>query len=198
MATVAIKLLTADEFFDWVHLPENHDRSFELERGEVVEMPLPGKYYGFVCANISRILGNFAARARRGYVCTNDSGIIVERDPDTVRGADVSYYVDEQTADDMERKYSTDPPVLAVEVMSPSDRFNRTVRRVTQMLNMGVKQVWVVDPQARDVSIYRLGRDPEVLMTDQELTAPDILPGFRCLVSEFFGAPVSETGNAPA
>ena len=96
-----------------------------------------------------------------------------------------------------ERKYSAEPPVLAVEVMSPSDRFNRTVRRVTEMLNMGVKQVWVVDPDARDVSVYRPGQDPVILTANQELTAPDILPGFRCLVSDFFGPPVSKSGNAP-
>jgi Uma2 family endonuclease len=189
MATVATKPMTAAEFFDWVHLPENRDRCFELERGEIVEMPLAGKYHGFVCANICRILGNFAAHCRQGYVCANDSGIIVERDPDTVRGADVCYYEDSQTADDMERKYSVEPPILAVEVMSPNDRINRTIRRVTQMLNMGVKQVWVVDPQARDVSIYRPGRDPEILTADQELVASEILSGFRCLVSDLFNVP---------
>ena len=190
--------MTAGEFFAWVHLPENGDRCFELERGEVVEMPLPGKYHGFVCGNVSFLLSIFARQRAKGYVCTNDAGIIVEHDPDTVRGADVSFYEDSQTADNMERKYSAEPPVLAVEVMSPSDRINRTVRRVTQMLNMGVKQVWVVDPQARDVSIYRTGRDPEILTVEQELIASDILPGFRCLIGDFFNVPALNPGNGTA
>ncbi len=191
MATVATKPMTALEFFDWVQRPENLDRFFELEQGEVFEMPPPGKYHGFVCANVSRILGNFAVGRRKGYLCTNDAGIIVERDPDTVRGVDVTFYDDEQTADNMERKYATEPPLLAVEVISPSDRFNRTQRRITQLLGVGVKQVWIVDPDARDVSIYRRGdADPEMLGADAELNVPDILPGFGCRISEFFGSSI--------
>jgi Uma2 family endonuclease len=189
MATVATKPMTADEFFGWVHQPENRDRYFELERGGIIEMPPPGKYHGFVCANVSRILGNFAAARRKGYVCTNDSGVLVERDPDTVWGVDVTFYDDAENADDMERKYAVEPPLLAVEVMSPGDRINRTLVRVTQLLNVGVKQVWVIDPQARDMSIYRQGKNPEMVQADGELTAGDILPDFRCHVNEFFGAP---------
>ncbi len=189
MATVASKLMTADEFFDWVHTAENDGRFFELEHGDVIEGPPPGKLHGFVCANISCILWIYARQRKKGYVCSNDSGIVVERDPDTVRGIDVTFYEDAKTAADMERKYAAEPPVLAVEVVSPNDRTNRTLRRVTELLKMGVKQVWVVDPQARDVSICRMGQDPEILEFEQELVATDVLPGFRCHVSEFFELP---------
>jgi hypothetical protein len=34
MATVAPRLMTAEEFYDWSHRPENADRLFELEKGE--------------------------------------------------------------------------------------------------------------------------------------------------------------------
>jgi Uma2 family endonuclease len=189
MATVASKLMTADEFFDWVHTPENDGRFFELERGEVIEMPPPGKLHGFVCANISCLLWIYARQRKKGYVCSNDTGVIVEQDPDTVRGIDVTYYEDAKTAADMERKYAAEPPVLAVEVVSPSDRTNRTLRRVTELLKRGVQQVWVIDPQARDVSIFGRGRDPEILEFDQELVATEILPGFHCRVSELFEIP---------
>ena len=50
-------------------------------------------------------------------------------------------------------------------------------------------EVWVIDPQARDVSICRTGQDPEILKFEQELIATDVLPGFRCQVSEFFELP---------
>jgi Uma2 family endonuclease len=89
----------------------------------------------------------------------------------------------------MEQKYAADPPVLAVEVVSPNDRTNRTLRRVTELLKIGVREVWVIDPQARDVSICRTGQDPEILGFEQELIATDVLPGFRCQVSEFFELP---------
>ena len=97
-------------------------------------MPPPGKYHGFVCGNIAGILGDFACKRRKGYVCTNNAGILVEQDPDTVRGPDVTFYEDAQTTDDMDRQYAARPPLLAVEVSSPNDRINRTIRRITQML----------------------------------------------------------------
>ena len=186
---VPTQLMTASEFFAWVHRPENRNRFFELDRGEVVPMPPPGKYHGFVCGNVAGILRNFAIQRRKGYVCTNDAGVLVEQDPDTVRGPDITFYEDAQTATDMDRQYASRPPVLAVEVMSPTDRINLTIRRVTQMLHAGVAQVWVVDPEGRDVSVYRPGQDPLLVVDGQELSGDPVLPDFRCHIADFFALP---------
>ncbi|MEO8497008.1 MAG: Uma2 family endonuclease [Planctomycetota bacterium] len=189
MATVATSTMTAAEFFEWVHRPENSSKHFELERGEVIEMPPPGKYHGFVCGNVSRILGNFAASRGKGYVCTNDAGVIVQSDPDTVRGPDVTFYEDAQTSDDMDRQYAAIPPVLAVDVMSPTDRINRMHIRIAQLLSRGVRMVWVIDPEARDVSICMPGRDPKLLTEKDILTADELLPGLRIPIRELFALP---------
>lgn len=183
------ELMTAEEFFGWVSLPENRDLHVELERGAITDMPPAGKFHGFVCGNVARILGNYAAEHGRGYVCANDAGLIVERDPDTVRGPDVTFYEDSQTADDMERQFAAEPPVLAVEVLSPNDRVNRPVLRISQMLALGVKMIWIVDPESRDVSVYRSGRDPQLIPRLQELTGEDVLPDFRCRVADLFAVP---------
>src|SRR5579859_4269133 len=92
MATAATKTMTAEEFFEWSHQPENRDRLFELEEGEIVEMSLPGERHGVVCGNANGILWSFTRQRKKGYVCSNDTGLILERDPDTVRGADVALY----------------------------------------------------------------------------------------------------------
>ena len=152
-------------------------------------MPLSGKYHGFVCGNIAGILRNFAIQRRKGYVCTNDAGLLVEQDPDTVRGPDVTFYEDAQTAADMDRQYAARPPLLAVEVQSPRDRINRTIRRITQMLRAGVAVVWLVDLEGRDVSVYRPGQDPILVVEGQELTGDPVLPDFRCHVADFFALP---------
>lgn len=185
----SVQRMTAAEFYDWVHRPENRNRYFELDRGEVVEMPPPGKRHGFVCANIARILGNFAAQRHKGYVCSNDAGMLLEQDPDTVRGPDVTFYEDDQTADDMERQYATRPPLLAVEVQSPNDRLNRTLRRIAQMLHGGIAVVWLVDPAGRDMTVHRLGQEPQLVVDGQEITGEPALPDFRCRIADFFAAP---------
>lgn len=189
MSSVASKLMNAPEFLDWVHREENRGKFFELERGEVIEMPPPTKFHGFVCGNVSRILGVFAANRRKGYVCTNDAGVIVEENPDTVRGPDISFYEDEQTAADMDRGYAVVPPTLSVDVLSPNERINRVAVRVAQLLNRGVKLVWVIDPEARDVCVYRPDHDPYVLTESDEMSGDEVLPDFRCRVSELFAMP---------
>jgi Uma2 family endonuclease len=189
MTTVASKLMTADEFYDWVHRPENENRCFELERGEVIEMPPPSKPHGFACANASRILGIFAYQRKRGYPCTNDAGLIVEEGPDTVRGPDISFYEDDQNLDTMDRKYALQPPRLVVEVLTPNDKQSKTNVRISQYLKRGVPLVWLVDPELRIVTVYRSGKDLYTRDNGEELTGEDVLPDFRCRVAEFFALP---------
>lgn len=190
MSTIS-KTMTAEEFYEWAHHPENQGRNFELVQGEIIEMPPPGKYHGFVCGNVAGILRNFAIKQGKGYVCTNDSGVIVERDPDTVRGPAVTFYMDSQTAADMDRKYAEQPPVLSVDVLSPNDRANTTTIRVTQLINRGVNTVWIIDPEAKDICVYRAGQDPALLTEQDHLTGGDDLPEFECSVDELFAIPGS-------
>src|SRR5437868_1441595 len=105
MATVAAKLLTAEEFYEWANRPENRDKYCELERGEIVEGSRPGKRHGLICANCAGILGNYTKQRKKGYVCSNETGIIVERDPDTVRGPDIMLFKDATRLEEVDEKY---------------------------------------------------------------------------------------------
>src|SRR3954452_9563868 len=141
--------MTADEFLEFVHRPENEGRWFELVRGEVIELPPPTKKHGVVSANIAFALGGYIRQARKGYITANDSGTLLERDPDTVRGPDVAYFTDARRYDDLHPKYGEEPPVLAVEVLSPDDRAARVLAKVDDYLRNGVRVVWLVDPEGR-------------------------------------------------
>ncbi len=43
------------------------------------------------------------------------------------------------------------PPFLCVEVLSPEDRFRRTVERCREYQAMGVPHVWIVQPRSREI-----------------------------------------------
>jgi len=189
MATLATKLMTAEEFYDWVHRDENQDKEYELVRGEVVAMTKPGRRHGYVCVKVCWILTNYTMRRKKGYVCSNDTGMVVERDPDTVRGPDISYYEDVERYEQLEIKFGENPPLLSVEVLSPSDTLGQMMERVTDQLRFGTRLVWVVDPEARNVTVYRPGKEPYVVKEGGELTGDDVLPDFRCAVAEFFTMP---------
>lgn len=189
MATAPTKLMTADEFWDFVHRPENANRRFELARGEVVEMTKPGKRHGLVCWNIAGILYNYVRQRKKGYACTNDTGVLVERDPDTVRGPDVLFFEDATAYEQVDRKWGNTPPRLAVEVLSPSDTVGEMNERIEEQLTLGTPLVWLVDPESQTVTVYRPGKHHYVRRVNEELTGDDVLPDFRCRVAEFFKLP---------
>ena len=189
MAGVLSRLMTAEEFFDFVHRPENRDRHFELEEGEVVEMSLPGERHGVVCANSSYILVGYTRTIKKGHVTTNDTGIILERDPDTVRGADVALYFDKLKFKQLKIKYSEKLPKLIVEVLSPNDRQGRMQKRINQFLEKGAAMAWLLDPEAETLTIFLPNRQPIVLERDEEVTGLKLLPDFRCKVADFFVMP---------
>lgn len=186
MTAVATPLMTATEFFEFVHRPENRNSFFELDRGEVVLMPPPGEYHGFVCLNIGAIIRDFAKKRKKGYACSNDSGVIVENSPDTVRGPDIAFHDIVPNPETMSRQYTEKIPTLIVEVLSPFDQPGRLMKRVKQYLSRGVALVWVVDPENRFVAVHRPGREYQIISEAEEITGEDVLPDFRCAVSEFF------------
>jgi len=194
-----VGLLTADEFYEWCNKPENTERRFELVRGKVIEVPAPNKTHGVVCTNIIFALGLYIRQRFEGYITSNDSGTLLERDPDTVRGPDVAYFNDADSFAELHPKYGENPPILAVEVLSPSDRANRVLSKVEDYVNNGVQMVWLVDPDERTVRVFRPGLPSVTLSESQEIVGGDVLPGFSCKLSEFFLIPKELTQqSAPA
>jgi Uma2 family endonuclease len=187
-------LMTAEEFFDWANQPERADRHFELENGRVVEMPSPGELHGVVCWLIGLVVGNYIFARGGGYVCTNDTGLIVRRGPDTVRGPDLMVFLAAKTVDQLNRGHADEVPAAVVEVFSPSDKPGQINRRIAQYHKRGVPLVWIVYPEDRTVDVHRVGRSPESLGEGDELIGGDDLPGFHCRVADLFTLP----GSAPS
>ena len=189
MATAPTKLMTVDEFWDFVHRAENRDRRFELVRGEVMEMSLPGKLHGFVCCNIAALLFLFARQRKKGYVCSNDTGFIVERDPDSIRGPDIMFFEDADSVEQIDRKWGSTPPRLSVEVLSPNDSMTEMNERIAQQLKAGTPLLWLVDPVAHKVTVYRPDKRHYVLREGDEITGEDVLPDLRVNIADFFKLP---------
>jgi Uma2 family endonuclease len=186
---LATQLMTAEEFALWVQLPENTNRWFELVRGEVIELPPPTRPHGVVCSNAIWELQGYVRQRGYGYVACNDAGVILSRDPDTVRGPDVAVYEDAGSFAELHPRYGETPPLLAVEVLSPEDRASRLVRKITDYLGNGVRLVWVIDPETQTLTVHAADRSPVLLRSDAELTGGDVLPGFRCPVAALFVVP---------
>jgi Uma2 family endonuclease len=189
VATVSTKLVTVDEFWEFVHRGANRDRTFELIRGEIVEMSRPGKLHGVVCAAIVVLLSLFAAQRKKGYVCANDTGVVVERDPDSVRGPDILFFEDDVSFDKIDPKWGDIPPRLAVEVMSPNDTASDMNERVADQLRCGTPLVWLVHIETRKVTVFQQQKAIYVLDEADEITGEDVLPDLCLRVADFFKLP---------
>jgi len=186
MATVTkTDLITAEEFM----AADLGDGSFELVRGEVVEMaPPPMPEHGRICGDVFFMLECYGRQTGLGYALSNDSGILTERNPDTVRGADVCFYSHARwprtrLADGLPPV----PPDLAVEVVSPGNRNAKIIKKVLEYLEAGVALVWVLYPKRRQVVMYRATEEELIYLQEHDVieNLPE-LPGFRCSVSDFF------------
>jgi Uma2 family endonuclease len=159
----------------------------ELQAGMLVSEPLPGGRHGRVVAAVAEILRAHVRKHRLGVVFAGDSGFVLARKPDTVRGPDVAFVSTER----FER--SGDPvkafagaPDLAVEVASPSNTPEAMHAKVADYLAAGTRRVWVVDPEARTITVYASLLWPERLGEEEMLDGEDVVPGFRFQVGEIF------------
>ncbi|MEK7833611.1 MAG: Uma2 family endonuclease, partial [Acidobacteriota bacterium] len=78
------------------------------------------------------------------------------------------------------------PPDLAIEIISPSDFYEKVYAKAMEYLAAGVKQVWVISPENQVVTIYRSATNIIAFPPDSELVSEDLLPGFRCSLKEIF------------
>lgn len=178
--------LTIDQFVEWAGRPENVNRTFELDRGEVLEVPPPIRGHGFYRWLVIKLLTEFVTRRGSGHLLTNDTGIIVGRNPDTLRGANVMLFLRPPQPADLEKKYVEDIPDLIVEIVSPSDKAKQLNRRVDQYLRRGVPLVWLIDPSQVIVTVCKPNEFNKILDETDELTGNGVLPEFSCRVADLF------------
>ena len=176
-------LLTAEEFF---RLYSHKDEHYELVRGEVIELAPPGWVHGGVAVNISSPLHRYVREHDLGRVVV-ESGYWIERQPDTVRGPDVSFVRRERLpAEGAPRAFFEGAPDLAVEIVSPSDNATGLEAKVHQYLQNGVQRVWVVYPDSRRVTVHRPGGSAQCYEEEATLEEPELLPGFALPLAEVF------------
>jgi Uma2 family endonuclease len=178
------KLMTAEEFI----AADLGEGTFELVRGEVIEVPPPMPVHGRVCGNAFFVLETYGRQSGRGYGLTNDTAVVTERGPDTVRGADVAFYGHARwPRSEVGKKVPPVPPDLAVEVYSPSNRRGALSKKVAEYLSVGTIMVWVSYPASRSVAIHSSDDQPPlVLHAGGVIENLPELPGFRCAVADFF------------
>lgn len=179
---------------DLLTMPDS--RNFELVKGRLVERSM-GMLACWVGSELSRVLGNHCREHQLGWVLSSGGDAGYQGFPDsprTVRKPDVSFvrhgrFIDEQ----LPGGYARLAPDLAVEVISPNDKYEDVNEKIEEYLHAGVRLVWVISPRNHTVHVYRANGSAHVLRENDELDGEDVVPGFRCLVSDLFPQPRAAT-----
>lgn len=191
-------LLTAESFDDARYDLPDGGQWVELVRGRVEVLSPPDEEHRIAVLNLSKALGDYLAAHREGYACF-DLGLIVHRDPDTVRFPAISYFLGGAMFAETDKSVTDTRPALVVEIMSSNDRRRSLNDRVYEYTNWGLEVLWIVDPVERAVHTVRPGyankaaREHETLCGSlawrHKATAQPILPDFRIAVADIFTPP---------
>jgi Uma2 family endonuclease len=128
-------------------------RRYELYDGEVYVIPSPLPVHQIAAARLYDLLHEYC-RAQDGIVLFAPVDIVLT-DCDVVQPNLLTFRADRV---DMlkPRQVTRQPPDLAVEILSPSTARNDRGRKMALLARHGVKEFWLVDPDAVQVEIYRL------------------------------------------
>jgi Uma2 family endonuclease len=177
-------LMTAEEFVK-LHGDES---GVELVKGRVVRYPMPGFDHGEVCSKANYFVTRHVIEHGLGQVVSNDTFVRVTTNPDTYRGADVCFISYARLPKEQPRPKGPleVPPELVVEVRSPTDRLSQLTAKAFEYLEAGVTVVVVLDPNTESAAVFRAEELPQRFSNGDELTLPDVLPGFGVPVRKFF------------
>jgi Uma2 family endonuclease len=181
MNAVAEALLTAEEF---EKLPDN-DVRMELVRGRVIALPLAGFERGAILAQLAPLIRPYLTRNNLGRF-VGRVGVILARNPDTVRCPDAAYYSFSRIPVGVRpRGFPAVLPELVFEVRSPEDRWNEVMVKVGEYL-AAVVNVVVIDPGPQRVHIFEVTEPPRQLGPADTFELPSLWPGLAFPVADLF------------
>lgn len=145
-----------------------------------------GGVHGAIRHNVNMPLGEWLREHPVGRVF-HETGVTTKHDPDQVRFPDLCYISNERIGPGgiPEGNFPISPD-LAIEVVSPTDRWGEVMDKVDEYLAAETLAVWVIDPPSRSVTVFRKGRPPERLVPGGKLSGDPILPGLEIDVARIF------------
>ena len=135
-------------------LPED-GRRFEIIEGELYEMPSPSWAHASVVANLILMLIPIVARLGGRWRTAPLDVFFQGADPVQ---PDIVVLLPDSRAHPIERGVNG-PPDLLIEVLSPSHREHDLLLKRLLYARAGVREYWLVDPEARTIEILALDRD---------------------------------------
>jgi Uma2 family endonuclease len=161
---------------------ENDLEGYEYVKGELVPMSPPSMIHGEISVNVIRYLDSHVYTHQLGRLYTAETTFDLG---DRLVKPDVAFVSTDRLPENR-RQGSPVPPDLAVEIVSPTDRQYDVTEKAFAYLKAGTCLVWVIEPVAKTVMVYRSETDFTLLTYADTLTGEDVVEGFTCPVAQLF------------
>ena len=170
--------LSENQFFSLCQ--QNPDLKFERScQGELIIMPPTGGETG---RKNAELIADFIIWNRQSKLgIAFDSSTCFRLPNGSDRSPDVAWLKKERwdgLTSEQKRKFPPLCPDFVLELLSPSDNLSLTQAKMQEYQANGVQLGWLLNPQDRQVEIYRLGYPVEILSRPSELSGENILPNF--------------------
>jgi Uma2 family endonuclease len=185
--------ITLEEFERLCQL--NRDLRLELTKdGELIVMPPTGGETGKRNINIATDVVIWNRQTGLGEAFDSSTGYDFTAFGGRNPSPDVSWILFQRgSANDKSRLEGIDisgfipvVPDFVIELRSKSDLLKDVRAKMEEYRRVGVRLGWLINPQQRQVEIYRLGREVEVLQSPASLSGEDVLPRFTLDLSSIF------------
>ena len=174
-------LLTAAEFDNY---PFEEDKRYELDEGELIEMTRPAYKHNRVMGNLFGELRGYFKTNRIGEALVSENLYALSRA--TRRAPDVAIILGDHRKELEHAKVIAIVPDIAAEVLSPSETPRMIHRKLKQYFEAGVKEVWLIDPDAQEVEVWtKLALPDHALGAGESLTSR-LMPGFQLPLADLF------------
>ena len=167
------------------------DYQLELENGKISVMGPSDIISSEIGVQLIRLLGNWVYPRRLGRVFDSAGGFILS--DSNLTAPDVSFV----RADRLRRSvryFAEIVPDLVVEIKSQSEIASATLReripplkkKIKKYIEQGAQVGILIDPDEEIVTVYRPTGEPVKLTSDDNLSIPELFPGWEISIGELW------------
>ena len=173
---------------EYAALPK-HPR-YELVEGVLVEQMPASREHEITVIRTGRHIDMHVEENKLGEVYGSNRGYVtIPNARATSRMPDVSFVSNARLGQpELAGMLYNGAPDLAVEVLSDSNTPAEIQQKTGEYLGAGGNAVWVIDVDARTLTVHTAGAPPVTLTDADTVDGDDYLPGFACAVADMLPA----------
>ena len=167
---------------------ENPEARLEINtEGQLIIMSPTGSESGKFNISLAAQVWTWNNRTKLGVAFDSSTGFKLSNG--AIRSPDVSWVTLTKwnsLTKQQQRKFAPIDPDFVIELMSPTDDLDELQNKMREYMNCGVRLGWLINPDAKQVEIYRQQKESETLDNPANLSGENTLPGLIVDLQDIF------------